>query len=442
LRTSLNRLRTTLWRLLPRLFAASGLCVGAVRADAQISAGPAPSSSVNALYSPGRDVTISLLTVGDGDRLWQMFGHTAVRIHNNATGRDTVFNWGAFDFSQPHFLFHFLRGLNFYQMAGGTLAEIVDDSRQNNRTIVSQELDLTTAQKDALLQIIRTNARPENITYRYDYFRNNCATRPRDIIDQILGGALHDHSKQVTEHSYRWHALDHMQSDKLLVIGVDIGLGTPSDRPITRWDEMFLPRELHDVVATTQVRDSTGTVRPLIRGERVLFQSTRPPEPAGPPNLAVLLLAIGLPIGIAFLLLGTRSVEAGRVLRMTTSVLLTVWSLAAGLVGLVLTLLWIATDHVFAHGNANLLVFNPLWLALVVMLPLTFMSGKATRGARLLTTTTASLCVLALIAHVIGLTSQSNLAVVALGLPPALAIWLVVRRMPGGLNPLVRRQPD
>lgn len=431
---SLNRLRTTLWRQLLRLFAASALCVGAVRAGAQVSA--------PALYSAGRDVTISLLTVGDGDRLWQMFGHTAVRIHNDLTGRDTVFNWGAFDFSQPNFLLHFLRGLNFYQMAGGTLAEVADDSRKNNRTIVSQQLDLTTAQKDALLQIVRTNARPENITYRYDYFRNNCATRPRDILDQILGGQLHEHSKQVSGHSYRWHALDHMQSDKLLVIGVDIGLGTPSDRPITKWDEMFLPRELHDVVATLQVRDSTGTLHPVVRNERVLFQSTRPPEPAGPPNLAAPLLAIGLAIGAAFLLLGTRSVEAGRPFRVSTSVLLAVWSLLAGLLGVVLTLLWVATDHVFAHGNANLLVFNPLWLALVVMLPSTFMSGNATRGARFVTTMIAVLCVLALVGNVVGATSQSNFAVVALGLPPALAIAIAVRRMPGGLNAPAWRQPD
>lgn len=414
-----------------RFVAALGLFACAVPAGAQVSIRAAPSNGVNALYSPGRDVTISLLTVGDGDRLWQMFGHTAIRIRNDITGRDTVFNWGAFDFSQPHFLLHFLRGLNFYRMAGGTLGEIVDDSRQNNRTIVSQELDLTSAQKDALLQIIRTNARPENITYRYDYFRNNCATRPRDMIDQILGGALHEHSKQVTEHSYRWHALHHMRSDKLLVIGVDIGLGTPSDRPITRWDEMFLPRELHDVIATMQVRDSTGTLRPLIHSERVLFQSTRPSDPTGPPNLAMPLLAIGLVIGAAFLFLGTRSVEAGRALRVTTAVLLAVWALVAGLLGLALTLLWVATDHVFAHGNANLLVFNPLWLALVVMLPLMFMSGQATRGVRLLTTIIASLCVLALMANVVGLTSQSNFAVVALGVPPALAIALAARRLPG-----------
>jgi hypothetical protein len=390
-------------------------------------------NGVNALYSPGREVTVSLLTVGDGDRLWEMFGHAAIRIHNDATGRDTVFNWGAFDFSQPNFLPHFLRGLNLYQMAGGTMAETVQGARRRNRTIVSQELDLTAAQKDSLLAMIRINARPENLSYRYDYFRENCATRPRDMLDRLLGGGLHDHSKQVTDHSYRWHALKHMQSNTLLAIGVDIGLGTLADRPTTKWEEMFLPHELHDVVATMQVRDSTGAARPLVRGERVLFQSTRPPEPQSPPNLVPLLLTIGLVLGGVFLFVAARAEEGGTAIRVTTAVLFAAWSFIAGLLGVLLVLLWVATDHVFAYNNVNLLLFNPLWLALVVLVPLRFRSGRAARATSVVTMTLAVASAAALLAHVVGLSSQSNLAIVALALPPAVALAIATRH--------VRRQP-
>src|SRR5262249_16755387 len=154
--------------------------------------------------------------------------------------------------------------------------------------------------------IIRTNAQPQNLTYRYDYFRNNCATRPRDMLDSVLGGQLHEFSKAYKPTSYRWHALRLMQGDKPLVIGVDIGLGEPSDRPISRWAEMFLPREVHDVLAQLPVRDSTGAVHPFVKGETVLYRSTRPEEPSAPPNLAPLLLGLGGVVAVLLAYLGVR----------------------------------------------------------------------------------------------------------------------------------------
>jgi hypothetical protein len=102
----------------------------------------------------------------------------------------------------------------------------------------------------------------------------------------------------------------------------------------------------------------------------------------------------------------------------------------------VLTLLWTVTDHAFAHSNENLLIFNPLWLAAVLMVPLTFTSGRFAHATRILTMALASLCALALIGHLVRLSSQSNLAIVALAFPPAMAIALVMQRLrrPAGVG--------
>src|SRR5579872_6654840 len=191
------------------------------------------------LHQAGRNVTISLLTMGDGAEVWELFGHTAIWIHDDVTHRDTVFNWGEFDMTAPHFILHFLQGLNLYRMGGGTMAYTMFAYRYLNRTVDSQELDLSTQQKDSLLHLIRINAEPQNVTYRYDYFVDNCATRPRDLLDAALGGQLHAHTNRLSGTSYRWHTLRLMQGNIPLVIGVDIGLGRPSDREITQWQEMF-----------------------------------------------------------------------------------------------------------------------------------------------------------------------------------------------------------
>lgn len=396
----------------------------AARAQAAVAATPtAPATSVvDMLHVPGRDVTVSLLTMGNGEAVWEMFGHTAIRIHDNPSGRDTVFNWGEFDLRAPHFILHFLQGLNWYQMGGQTMESLLLAYRYWNRSVTEQTLDLSDAQKDSLIAIIRTNAQPENLRYRYDYFVDNCATRPRDILDQVLGGQFHVGADVITNTSYRYHALRLMQSNAPLVVGVDIGLGEPSDRPITRWQEMFLPKELHDWAATRTIRDSTGATRPLVQSEQVLFRSSRPAEFEAPPNLAPWLTGIGVVVAVLFLVLGFQGPS------LAAAIAFGGWSLVCGLLGILLTALWTVTDHRFAHSNENLLLFNPLWLILVVMLPLYLRRDRAPGATRSLVFGLAGLSVLALLAHVVMLSRQANLAVIGLALPPALAIAFVVAK--------------
>ena len=374
------------------------------------------------LHTPGRDVIISLLTIGDGDAVWEMFGHTAIRIRDTVDGRDTVFNWGAFDMAKPHFILHFLQGLNRYQMAGDPMDTVILNNRARNRSVTDQELALTDVQKDSIIDIIRVNAEPRNLEYWYDYFVDNCATRPRDILDHVLHGQLRAGADSVTPTSYRYHALRLMQSGKLLVTGVDIGLGEPSDRPITKWQEMFLPEKLHDWIATKQVRDSSAALRPLVRREQVLLRATRPAEQASPPNLVAWLTLIGAALAVLFVWLGVSRHST------VASTAYALWALACGLLGCIVLALATVTNHRFAYYNENILVFNPLWLALVVLLPIFVSSGRAARATRGVVFVLASLAALALLTHAVVLSRQTNLAVIGLALPPTFAIAYVTRR--------------
>ncbi|HVX38715.1 MAG TPA: DUF4105 domain-containing protein [Gemmatimonadaceae bacterium] len=381
------------------------------------------------LHEAGQNVTISLLTMGNGTEVWELFGHSAIWIHDNVTGRDSVFNWGVFDRTQPLFIPHFLEGLMLYQMGGETLDEVLYEYRYFNRTVTSQQLDLTAAEKDSLLHIIQVNAEPQNVTYRYDYFVDNCATRPRDILDRVLGGAIRAKSQTPSGVSYRWETLRLMQGNFPLELGVDIGLGEPSDTPITVWQTMFLPKALHDFVAKLSVPDSTGAMHPLVRRETVLYPAQgRPPEPTQPPPLGLWLTAIGVVVAIVFLVLGVAAARGSRGGQIAAAIVFGIWAFAAGILGTLLTLLWSVTDHRFAHRNENLLLFNPLWLVLAVLLVIYMWSGRAGRVTRIFAYGLAALAVLALLAHV-GIARQVNLPVIGLGLPPALAIaWAVSKR--------------
>lgn len=411
-----------------RSLAAAAAVALARSAAAQIvpSAAP-PAAAADPLHEPGRNVTISLLTMGNGENVWELFGHSAIWIHDLATNRDTVFNWGVFDFRQPHFIQRYLKGTRLYSMGGDSMDRILLEYRYWNRTVLSQELDLTAEQKDAILDAIRTNARPENVNYLYDDFRNNCSTRIRDILDNALGGRLLAGADRPTGTTYRWHTLRLMQGSFWTMLGVDFALGRPADRPISVWETMFLPRKVHDYVATVRLESPTGP-RPLVKSERVLFQSTRGPEPEAPPKLGVKLGIAGCAFAILVSWLAMAGTKQRPWIRGIAATLLGLWALVAGLLGVVLTLLWSVTNHVIAHGNENLLLFNPLWLVLAVLLPMFVWSRKAVRPTRLVATAVVTTSVMALVSHLVGLSSQANLPIIALVLPPALAVAAIAAR--------------
>src|SRR6266567_1075288 len=209
---------------------------------AQLPAAPA---------EPGSELTISLMTMGNGSEVWELFGHNAIWIHDARSGTDAVWNWGVFNSRVPHFILHFLKGRMFYSMAGDGLDETLASYRYLNRSVAAQELNLTPAERLQVKNFIDWNARPENRDYRYDYFQDNCSTRVRDVLDRVLGGAIARAAKtRASGTSYRGETLRLMQGDRPLVVGVEIGLGRPADRPITVWEDMFLPRRLHDFLRT------------------------------------------------------------------------------------------------------------------------------------------------------------------------------------------------
>ncbi|MFO8021654.1 MAG: DUF4105 domain-containing protein, partial [Perlabentimonas sp.] len=46
---------------------------------------------------------VSLLTCSQGDELYSIFGHSAIRVSDPVVGIDWVFNYGTFNFSDPNF---------------------------------------------------------------------------------------------------------------------------------------------------------------------------------------------------------------------------------------------------------------------------------------------------------------------------------------------------
>ena len=372
---------------------------------------------------PGSELTVYLMTMGQGDLVWERYGHNAIGIRNNRTGQDIVYNWGLFDFAEPGFIGNFLRGENMYWMGGQDAAASLEYYRSWNRTVEVQELNLSPPQRIALRDFIQFNAREENKFYRYDYFLDNCSTRVRDALNGVLGGALKMATdSQMTGTSYRWHALRLMAEDRLTVVGIDIGLGRPTDREISAWEEMFIPMKVRDHVRALRVPDETGKLVPFVLSERVLYQAQRTPERTTPPMLVLPLGLLGILAGVGLFLLWKRGNRA------TTPIIVVVGTVAT-VFGLALLFLRYMTQHVAAYHNTNLFVYNPLWLVLLVALAAMNRVPRARRAVFVLSTIVGGLAAFGVLAPFLPGLRQGSFAVIALIAPTVLVgTWILRER--------------
>jgi len=377
---------------------------------------------------PGSDLTIYLVTMGNGTRIWERFGHNAIRIVDATNRTDSVYNWGTFDFAQPHFLRRFMTGNTLYWMQGDDMPRTLEVYQYTNRSVWAQELDLTPAERLAVRDFIVWNARPENRYYRYDYYLDNCSTRVRDLIDRVVGGQVKQAmASHLTNTTYRFHTQRSFQFDPAVALGTNIGLGEVADRRINEWEESFLPARLMDHIRDVRIRDSNGAVHPLVKAEQQLFRANGPPEPRQPPDEMVRNLAVGLAVAVLLGVLARGASVGKRAARIGFATLATIWTALNGILGVILIVGWTATRHVFMARNENLLQFDVLSLALAVVLPLAVARARAVRLARTLAIVVAAIAFVGFAMQILPWFKQVNGEVIALTLPAHLALaWCVL----------------
>jgi hypothetical protein len=400
------------------------------RAAAQQPATTPPAPLSISTAEPGSQLTVYLLTFGWGDAVWERFGHNAIWIKDRAHNTDMTYNWGMFDFNQPHFIWRFVTGDTKYWMEPIDLQSMVTYYRRFNRSILAQELNLTPAQRLRLQQFVMLNALPQNKFYRYDYYRDNCSTRLRDALDHALSGQLQTATvSRMTTGSYRWHTQRLMTGDVPLYTGVTLALGRPADKPLSIWEEMFLPVRMAIDLRTVKVADSLGNQIPLVRSESTLFVAGRAPEPVTAPNYLPLFVGIGIAYAAVLVML-VRSADGGsRGAMFGATALATLWSLVAGIGGLALIFAWGFTRHYFMGRNENLMQFDPLSIVMIALIPLCIYARKAQSRAVKLGGWIAAISLFGFIAQGIPFFYQKNGEIIALALPINLAVWWTVYRL-------------
>jgi hypothetical protein len=371
---------------------------------------------------PGSELRVSLLTMGPGEHPFTKFGHTAIWIHDTARQRDEVYNYGTFAFDSPTLLLDSVAGKLPYWLSVQSLSSTLRMYRAQGRSLLASELELTPAERVRLHAALRENALPEHRYYRYDYYRDNCATRVRDIVDPVIGNRLKLELAERASMSYRAHTQRLVADNPLLYAGLDLAVGRETDALVSFWDEAWLPERLHALFARATVSHD-GQTLPLIRSEQTLLTSRFPAPRSSPPAWGSSYAALGLALGGSFAALGFFASSGRRALRAALGALYFTLGTTLGLLGSALCYLTFFSAHSAAASNYNVLLLPP-WLLALSVAGIGLMRGKV-RAFRLAGWAASGALIssaLALLIHVLSKNPQANLQELAVALP----LWLGV----------------
>jgi len=318
-------------------------------------------------YSRGEDLQIKLVTIDPGDELTMWWGHTAIIVEDMRLNTSLFYNYGIFSFEQENFIRNFVMGRLIFWVGAWNTTGALDYYKGLNRSIRIQTLDLSPQRRLEMAKFLANNVLPENREYLYEHYNDNCATRVRDLIDKMVEGQLAQACNQPARMTLRQHTRCHTHHNFLMDLLLMFLMNDTIDKPITRWQEMFLPTELERNILGLSLLDSTGVKRKVISEEVVFFEAReRAPLPEFAPKHWPVTLAWGgffAMLGVYLAFLFRTHTPAGRYL---FGIYHTLVGLVLGLPGLALFLMANFTDHTVTYYNENIYLANPLTLLLVL----------------------------------------------------------------------------
>jgi hypothetical protein len=287
---------------------------------------------------------VSIITCGPGnDELYEAFGHSALRIVDPVQGIDVVYNYGMFDLEGPNFYLNFVRGDMLYKLGRYPFNNFLYGYRIDERWVKEQILNLNQEEKQHFFHYLEDNVIPENASYLYDPYFNNCSSILRDLIKKVhvFEGVTKNKNtlRQLMSEEIPWNTWGSF--------GIHIALGNKLDKEATYEQYMYLPDHLYNSLHEAQI-SKNGTKAPLVKNERTILNFDEKKQEISffnPFLIFTLFLLITGFITYKNYKNNTRSKWFDFILFFIT-----------GLIGTLIVFLWFFTNHSTAPNN-----FNFLW---------------------------------------------------------------------------------
>jgi len=309
--------------------------------------------------------TVSLITSTPSDlAVFTVWGHTAIRIQDPSIGLDVMFNYGIFSFHKG-FYYKFVKGETDYKLAIQSIPGTMEEVAEKNSYMYEQVLNLTKEEKEEIIQALYINVRPENRYYRYNFFYDNCATRPRELIEKVTGGLTY--ATIGNKMTYREIIHERLANMKWFALGIDLCLGSPTDNVVPDSDMTFLPVELMSVFESAKKTNGES----IVKETKTLFTPIQKTEEKDLGSRVSPILACW--IFLALIVAHTLFYNYKKKNDLWFDI--TLWAIA-GLIGSVLFFLAFFSVHPSTNPNFNLLWLNPLQLLFAILAPFKALKEK------------------------------------------------------------------
>ena len=314
------------------------------------------SQAQNSTLQLSSEAQISLITIGPGPELYDSFGHTAIRVKDPRRNIDWVFNYGRFNFNTPNFYLKFARGKLLYTLWVTPFDEFIEDYKYQRRWVKEQVLSLDTQEKKRFFDFLKNNAKDENREYQYDFFFDNCATRPVDALTIVMGEQLNINYSSFPEgFTHRDLIRNNVHWNTWGMVGMDIAIGSVTDRHATKKEYAFLPDYTMEAFANSMIVNG-NTEKPLVSSTEDLYT----PEKENTYKELFITSPIVI-ISILSLLLLYKTYKDRKNERLVGFVDSFVL-FCIGCIGILLAFLWFGTEHTTTKWNYNLLWAFPFHL--------------------------------------------------------------------------------
>jgi len=295
----------------------------------------------------------SIITIGPGTELNDSFGHNGFRIHDESQNIDVVFDYGRYDFNTPNFYLKFAQGKLLYEIGYNNFQPFLEYYKKHNRWIKEQTLNLSYSERQALFDFLRNNAKPENKKYKYDFFYDNCATKIRDVLVEVLGNQLEFKEDHITEdYSFRELIQKNVKSNSWGSLGMDIAIGSVVDLKAKPIEYQFLPEYVLKGAENASITRN-GIEIPLSAKTVSLYNAEKREIVDDFFTSPFFVFSC---LGFLILFITYRDFKNNSRSRLMDASIFFV----TGLIGILLLFLWFGTDHTSTANNYNLLWAMPL----------------------------------------------------------------------------------
>ena len=294
---------------------------------------------------------ISVVTCYPGSRNYELYGHTMIRVQ--ISGQDLLFNYGVFNFKASGFLYRFVKGECDYILAAYPFEHLTEG--YESRKIVEQELNLTTEQKRRVVGYLFWNVQPQNATYRYDWAYNNCATKPRDIVEMAVGNSLSYGAPSESSATFRSIMAYFDRNYPWQQFGIDLVLGLNLDHRLDYREQMFSPLKLMEAMAGATV-ERDGKREPLVAATSNLVDGDDDGAVLGATPLLLTPVAVFSLLLVVVAAITVAEQRRRRWCRWLDSVVFFAFALA----GVLVAFLTFVSTHYGTSPNVNILWVHPL----------------------------------------------------------------------------------